>query len=169
MTLLPEPPEDRAATHLNKILSAAYESGLPVSRSITPQGVKKCILDKVAPEDVMNVDHQIVHDSYWLARRSGKKWGPWHIAEIIMDRREAEHRDRLKQEAESAQHNQLAVSLAASKDIDKDKKAFIEWKKALTINDQQRIINKWRQKVGANLSGGDLVLKWEWKEMQENE
>ena len=164
MSLLPE---DQVAAHITKVLDAAFESALPVWRKIDASQAERFILQKVSTADALTVDHQIVQDSYWLARRNKKNWGPWYIAEILMDQAEARYAKQKAVEAKAASDSKMARGIAEARDIDADKKAFEDYRKSLSFDDVRIIQEKWRQKVGCmKAPGAGRCVKWEYAERE---
>ncbi len=165
MTLLPE---SKVAAHISKVLGAAHESGLPVWINVGEDNVRRFILDKVTPEDAMKVDHQIVHDSYTMALRLKKTWGPWHIGQILLKAKEASYILQKQQREIDARNNNMAQSIAASRDINRERKeaksAYEKFKAGLTPSDVRAIMEKWKKKLGTDNVPDKLVLKWEWDE-----
>jgi len=163
-------PEASVAAHLTRVLEAASDSGLPrVWRAISPEQARKMVLSKISPADAMTIDHTVVHDSYWLSKRNGPKWWPSHMAEIIMDRNEARYNTEKQQEAQDAQRNQLAKSIASSRDSNAEHKAFCKWRDDLTPAETRAIIS--RRKAALNIPDQAAsaipiwsFLKSEWEE-----
>ena len=111
-------PEDQAAAHLDPIMYAAHESGLPVPCSIPPHNVKRFILSDICMAEVLEIDHETIHDSYLLAKASGKSWGPWWIARLLMDKRTKEYDARMDADRQAARDSKVKPKILTGPERD---------------------------------------------------
>lgn len=112
-------PEQQCADHVSKVLDAAQESGLPVWRSISPQNAREYILRYACMKECMEIDHEIVHDSYLLAKKLKKSWGPWYIGRILFARQEEFDKQRMAADKIASEHSQVKPQMVMT-DSEKD-------------------------------------------------
>ncbi len=164
-------PEDQAAAHLDPIMYAAHESGLPVPCSIPPHNVKRFILSDICMAEVLEIDHETIHDSYLLAKASGKSWGPWWIARLLMDKRAKEYDAHREAEREEAGKNITASQIARTMDMNREgedaRNRFEAFKQRLTPDGVRAIVDKWKRQLGdIRMPSSDVILQWEWNERE---
>ena len=138
MTLLPE---QQAADHLGPLLAAAREAGLPVWNSITPDQVRR-FLHTVSLADIKAADHATIDRSIslWNAEKKGKRWGPWWIAETILEEQDRRYQQQKQQERDDAEENPMAKNLAWKMlPGHLDAEFALKWRTKHNARQQQRI------------------------------
>ncbi|MCP4410898.1 MAG: hypothetical protein GY807_24795 [Gammaproteobacteria bacterium] len=166
-------PEDTAAAHIGKLLNAAYEAGLPVPISIPPHNVKRFILSAVSLADVMECDHSTIDQSIRLwqdTRKAGQSFGPWHIANTILKKRDDAHKARHQTERKDASSNVLANAIAENRRRanaeQAEKDDYEAWVASLSVTEIREMTNKWAERAGnpKRMPASSVVLRWAWKE-----
>jgi len=144
-------PEDQAAAHLDKLLSAAYEAGLPVPCSIPPHNVKRFILERgVSVQDVKDCDSQTIDKSIslWIAKRKdGESWGPWYITNVILAKREADYLAAMEKDKQAARQSQIKPEMVMT-DADLDYTEASRRINQATAIDKRKMIETVQKRTG---------------------
>ena len=144
-------PENTAAIHISKLLDAANESGLPVWREITADQARKFILSYVQLADVLQADYQTIHDSY-MAKPNNKRWGPWYIGQILLDKQKQSYRERLELDRKACAKSPIKPKMMSTEQ-QQDQRRAGEMKAKASRAEQLEMV-RWAQRQTGRTSIG---------------